>query len=80
MTKVTVANNTNKKTLILDENTTLASAFEQADIACNGSASVSGTAIPKSAIATTTFAQLGYNGTPGRDSAFLLAVVDTKNA
>lgn len=80
MVKVTVANNVDKKVIIIDENTTLASAFDQAGITCAGTASVSGTAVPKTAVETTTFAQLGYNGTAGRDSCFLLATVDTKNA
>lgn len=80
MIRITVMSNMKRTTVFVDENDTLRKACEDSGVdytkgmLCLDSAPLNPGDLNK------TFAQMGYDGTPGKDSAYLSAVVKADNA
>lgn len=80
MIKVTIGNNVNRESVIIDENTTLRAALEDKGIDYSvGMTSLDGSTLEPGAL-DKTFAEFGYTGEEGHNKCFLLNVVKTDNA
>lgn len=80
MIKVVVGNNVKRETILVPPTTTLRQALEQANIDYSrGVMHLDGSSINPGDL-NKTFAELGYDGTEGRDKCFLLNVVKADNA
>ena len=80
MIKVVVGNNVKRETVLIPPTTTLRQALEQANIDYSrGVMHLDGSSINPGDL-NKTFAELGYDGTEGRDKCFLLNVVKADNA
>lgn len=80
MIKVVVGNNVKRETVLVPPTTTLRQALEQANIDYSrGVMHLDGSSINPGDL-NKTFAELGYDGTEGRDKCFLLNVVKADNA
>lgn len=80
MIKVTVANNMKRKNDLVDENTTLRECLENNEIDYSRGLLHLDSAPINPGDLNKTFAQLGYDGTPGKDRCFLAAIVKADNA
>lgn len=80
MINVTIGNTTSRKNVIIDENTTLRAALEQngVDYAI-GQTSLDGATLNPGEL-NKTFAEMGVDGTPGKDKCYLMVVVKADNA
>lgn len=80
MIRVTIGNNLKRTAYNLDANTTLRSALEQAGVDyTTGTMNLDGSSLNPGDL-NKTFAELGYDGTEGKDKCFLLNVVKADNA
>ena len=80
MIKVTLGNNVTRKSVIVDENQTLRQTLEDNGIDFSrGVMHLDGSSLGAGEL-NKTFAELGYNGTAGKDKCFLLNVVKADNA
>ena len=80
MIKVVVGNNVKRETVLVPPTTTPRQALEQANIDYSrGVMHLDGSSINPGDL-NKTFAELGYDGTEGRDKCFLLNVVKADNA
>lgn len=80
MIKVTIGNNLKKDSVIIDENTTLRTSLEDAGIDyTRGVMHLDGSSLNPGDL-NKTFAEFGFDGTPGHDKCFLLNVVKADNA
>lgn len=80
MIRVTIGNNLKREPYNLDPNTTLRDACDQAGINyTSGMMTLDGSTLGPGDL-NKTFADLGFDGTPGRDKCFLLNVVKADNA
>lgn len=75
MIQVTVGNNVKREKITIDEHETLRAALEGAGVdPASGVMHLDGASLNPGDL-NRTFAELGYDGTPGKDSAFLLSVI-----
>lgn len=80
MIRVTTGNNINREHVVIDENTTLRACLESKGIDYSrGSMMLDGCNL-KPGDLNKTFADFGYDGTPGHTSCYLLSMVKTDNA
>ena len=80
MLRVTVGNNLKRNVVLIDENTTLKACLEEAQIDLSRGIIHLDSAPVEAGGLNKTFAELGYDGTPGKDKAFLLSVTKADNA
>ena len=80
MIKVVVGNNVKRESILIPPTTTLRGALEQGGIDYSrGVMHLDGSSINPGDL-NKTFAELGYDGSTGRDKCFLLNVVKADNA
>lgn len=80
MIKVNVGSNLKRTSVTVPHNTTLRGAFEQAGIEVgSGMVSLDGSFLNPGDM-NKTFADFGFDGTPGKDRASLISVVKADNA
>lgn len=80
MINVVIGNTTNRKNVIIDENTTLRTALETNGVDyTTGQTSLDGATLQPGQM-DKTFAQMGIDGTPGKDRCYLMVVVKADNA
>ena len=80
MIRTTIGNNLKRSTMTFTHDTTLRSAMEQANIDyTTGLTTLDGATLAPGDM-NKTFADLGYDGSEGHDSCFLLNVVKADNA
>lgn len=75
MLRVTMSNNLKRKVVLVDENTTLRATLEQNEFDVNKGLLHMDSAPINPGDLNKTFAELGYDGTPGKDSCFMSLVV-----
>ena len=80
MLRVTVGNNLKRNVVLVDENTTLRECLESNEIDLTRGTMHLDSAPLGAGDLNKTFAELGYDGTPGKDKADLLSVVKADNA
>lgn len=80
MIKVNIGNNLKRSSITLPHNTTLRGAFEQAGVEIgSGMISMDGSFLSPGDL-NKTFADFGFDGTPGKDRLSLLVIVKADNA
>lgn len=80
MLRITIANNMKRTTALVDENTTLREVLESNEFdASKGILHIDSAPINPGDM-NKTFAELGYDGTPNKDRAFLSLVTKADNA
>lgn len=80
MIKAVVGNNVKRETVIVSETATLRTALEQGEIDyADGVLHLDGSTIAAGDL-NKTFAELGYDGSEGKDKCFLLSVAKADNA
>lgn len=75
MLRVTIANNMKRNTVLIDENTTLRECMESNEFDYSKGVLHLDSAPIQPGDLNKTFFELGYDGTPGKDRAFLAAIV-----
>lgn len=80
MVSVTVGNNVNRVTTIINENTTLRTCLEENGVDyTRGALHLDGSTLQPGAL-DKTFKDLGYDGTDGHNRCFLMSVAKADNA
>lgn len=80
MLNMKIGNNVSRETYIIDENTTVRAALEQAGVDYSrGMTLLDGSPVQAGGL-DRTFRELGYDGTPGHDRGFLTCVTKVDNA
>lgn len=80
MIRVTIANNMKRTTVLIDENTTLREVLETNEFDVSKGLLHLDSAPINPGDLNKTFAELGYDGTPNKDRAFMSQVVKADNA
>lgn len=80
MLRLTIANNMKRANVLVDENTTLREALESNEFDFSRGLLHLDSAPLQAGELNKTFADLGYDGTPGKDRAFISCVVKADNA
>ena len=75
-----MANNLKRETILVDENTTLREALESKEFDVSKGLLHMDSAPINPGDLNKTFAELGYDGTPGKDRVFMSLVVKADNA
>lgn len=80
MLRITMANNMKRETVLVDENSTLREVLESKNFDTTRGLLHMDSAPINPGDLNKTFAQLGYDGTPGKDRVFMSLVVKADNA
>lgn len=80
MLTLRIGNNANTETVFVPETYTLREAFEEAEVDYAGKTVILDGAAVGAGGLNQTFAELGYDGTPGKDKAILSAIAKVDNA